>query len=337
MTDLEKRLKEIESEKQRLEKEIKSSKQSEKEKLAKSVEGKYFKYITIGGTRKQSSYVIRYVKLGALDRIDSDGYRFKDTIDMAICFSRQTLQKDSWDKVLSLGLPMTKYYNYREGIGSKVQQGYKVDSIYEPCKIQISSSVFQLVTEAEFNYAYASCVELGDVYFERFFPMLEGNYAEVGHTISFLELEKLTELNKLLSEGMSIDSLKVLAGKVQKYNSFDSLGNLTELCQYDTVGKNGLGIQIAGGDSGTDYEPFVTHYYVGYVYLDWPKILYPIRTSLTSVLECAEALSNIKEVYEPSNWTVNYDSSTYDAVFQNCKLNNWVLSKVNDTIKKFLK
>lgn len=339
MTDLELKLKQLEQEKQKLEKQVLKEAEEEKNKLGKSIEGKYFKSVGIGGTSNNSSYIIQYCKIGTFSKCRDTDYIYDKVLQVTICFNKQKLSRSSWKTTLDLQYPILKTYitDTKEN-GFTINNSYRVHEISKDSKsVRFSSNWYKEVSETEFNWAYSVCSEIADIYFDKFYPALDNSYPQVHESISYLEIENLVELNKLLANGMSIADIKRVAGRVKKYNHFDSRGLLAELCQYDTTGQNGLNLRIVGGNDGTDYEPYTTHYYVGSVNIDWPTILYPIRTTLKSVLDCAEALSNLSELYYPDNWEVKYDNSTYDAMFEYCKLRDYYLGLVNDTIKSFQK
>ena len=113
---------------------------------------------------------------------------------------------------------------------------------------------------------------------------------------------------------------------------------MEELSQYKIGGDKGLLLQIEGGDGGTDYEPYTTHYYISNIKIDWAHVLYPIRLQLScKVMELVHKLENLKAIYDVSNWECNYDSSGYDAVFHYASLNSNALQSVNSLIKENLK
>lgn len=119
-------------------------------------------------------------------------------------------------------------------------------------------------------------------------------------------------------------------------NRFNSRYELEELVQYDLKGESGLYLNIVGGDDGTDYEPYVTHYYIEEVKIKWEEILYPIRLKLNcKVFELVEELDSIKGVYSIGNWDVNY-SGSYDVDFNRASLSRTMVSEINNVIKKHL-
>jgi len=154
-------------------------------------------------------------------------------------------------------------------------------------------------------------------------------------------IQRLNDLFELVkNEKVSIKTLvESLSGKVAKYNYFNADYSLPELAQYDShKGDKGVHLIIKPGDDGTDYEPYVTHYYVDFVHIDWKKILYPIRLNLScGVLDLEAKLEALTEVYNVDSWVCDYDTSSYDAYFIKAYLKSEVLNKVNQLIQQHIK
>ncbi len=155
--------------------------------------------------------------------------------------------------------------------------------------------------------------------------------------LSEAALQRLTDLlTHATNTDIKLDDLLLAAGKVKKYNYFNGT-ELDELVQYHLTGENGLNISIMSGDDGTDYEPYVTRYYIDYINIDWKQILYPIRTKLESVLNTAAELEKYQAIYNIDNWYCDYDTLSYDAQFSKAGLNPSILMEVNNIIKHNLK
>ena len=127
-----------------------------------------------------------------------------------------------------------------------------------------------------------------------------------------------------------------LANSLDDFTTYDSKGNITELAQYEidsSTSKTGLHLEILGKDDGTDYEPYITHYVIENVSINWKQVLYNIRTKIDcTVAQLADELSHFSKVYDPSNWYCEYFGD-YDVVFIKASLYQRILDEVNNIIR----
>lgn len=196
-------------------------------------------------------------------------------------------------------------------------------------------------TEKEMNLASSKCSEWASKFYSEMSVFVQNDNLFTEESEGIIRdfddaaLQRLSVLANTLDKVSLKTLVDSISGKVTKYNFFNRDYSLGELAQYNRLGGDkGLNLSIEGGDDGTDYEPYVTRFYISNISIDWAYILYPIRTSLNcKVFDLVEKLSNIKEVYNVSNWECNYDTSTYDAKFTSAKLKKDILEKVNKTIK----
>ncbi len=98
-----------------------------------------------------------------------------------------------------------------------------------------------------------------------------------------------------------------------------------------------MNLEITGGNGGTDYEPYTTHYYISSISINWAQVLYPIRTLINGkVMDLVGKLESLRDVYNTSNWECRYDDSGYDASFEKAFLKPIPLEKVNKLIRENL-
>ena len=199
-------------------------------------------------------------------------------------------------------------------------------------------------TEEEYLSAMQDSIDCARSFYNTMskYVTLEPFYAKHNEVLEYMNpvnYEKLNQLVTQVKDGkVSLEKLLLAGGKIAKYNFFDSNCQLSELNQYDINGDKGLHLSIVGGDGGTDYEPYVTHYYIDNVKIDWPYILYPIRQRLScKVFDLVEKLENEKLIYAVSSWDCFFNTSTYDAHFEYASLKPHALAKVNQIIKENLK
>lgn len=120
-------------------------------------------------------------------------------------------------------------------------------------------------------------------------------------------------------------------GKVARYNYFNSHHELSEFKSYKANDwDKGIYATVQGGNGGTDYEPYTTHYIIESIQIDWKHVLYPIRLSLKCTVE--EAENKLKELN--LDWDISYNTYGYDATFEYVKCNNYHL--INELIKTLI-
>lgn len=151
-------------------------------------------------------------------------------------------------------------------------------------------------------------------------------YSQFQDALSYCEENKI-ELKQL------IEPIK----KVSRWNYFSNDNRILEFRSYKmNVTDKGIYGSISSGDAGTDYEPYITHYILNAVTIDWFHILYPIRTLLkTSVKEAVVTL----EMFGYDNieyWNCEYDNSSWNARYKYIELKSQYLDKLNNQIKELL-
>jgi len=158
--------------------------------------------------------------------------------------------------------------------------------------------------------------------------ILDINFTDL---LDFIEIEKFLKSNPIPLKEVKSQYRSIIS------NLFNSNYELESLVQYSLEGKNGLYLKIVGGNGGTDYEPYTTHYYLENVEIRWEEILYPIRQKLNcKVFDLVEKLKNIKSVYSIGNWNITYFGN-YDVTFSSASLSENVVGEINSVIKKHLK
>ena len=201
------------------------------------------------------------------------------------------------------------------------------------------SNWWKPVDEREMLEVEAKCGKLSAQFYKEMVQYVDTmNYSlateESEQMMPQIDEAALKRLDALIASTVDIKLLvNTVAGKVTKYNFFDAQNRLGELAQYSQSPDKGLSISIEGGNGGTDYEPYTTHYYITGVEIDWAYILYPIRLKLNcKVFDLVDKLNQLSEVKDISNWECNYDTATYDATFHSAKLKTNTLEVVNALI-----
>ena len=202
------------------------------------------------------------------------------------------------------------------------------------------SNFWEECTKEEFLEVEQKAANFGKAFYKEMIQYA-GKYKYTEQTeemISEIDEASLKRIDDLLKSGSNVKQLiEELSGKVARYNYFNGTV-LPELVQYQLVSKNGVNLSIHSGDDGTDYEPYVTRYYISRVSIDWAHILYPIRTKLScKVMELVSKLEGLKSVYSIDNWDCNYSTDSYDAQFRSAKLKQSTLDEVNKLIQKNIK
>ncbi len=351
MSTIEEQIKKLELEKENLQKQANEKELNSWKDKVQSLKGKYFKAVqTLGYRDKVNHNAIVYIKIlgnKVIDKINS--------ADLAISSMRIACTPVGWTRkegklkykigINNIQIPKKKssvdyeqqiksgnFWDYDWRTVKRIEKGipsFEYDSLlwFEPC------------TEKEYFEVERKLAILSKNFFEEMYMYVgkQGFNEETEEMIPEITEAMISQVDDLLKSGCNIKELKdSLLGKVAKWNYFNG-NTLPELAQYSLNGDKGLFLDIVGGDDGSDYEPYTTRYYINNVNIHWETILYPIRTKLKSVLETAKQLENLKAVYDTSSWKCNYSTYSYDAVFENAKLNQNVLEKVNAIIKENLK
>lgn len=322
----------------------------------KTVIGKYYKRVVcLGYGDKVNTNYLHYVKILGL----SDKPKIKKEASLVIYPMNLAITPVGWTRKegkLSYKNTVNKFQttkvtkrDYTKQIENGKLYEYARTNIYsiEDGCIQLGYSrgdSWKECTQEEFEDVERLSNQLCKEFYDKLIPycVTKNNYKpftlETEQMIPNIDEAALKRIDDLISSKTDINLLiNTLAGKVARYNYFNGT-ILPELAQYHISGNGGMLLNIYGGDDGTDYEPYVTRYYIGRVNIDWPHILYPIRTKLScGVHELAEKLSDIKEVYNPSSWLCSYNSRGYDAVFEHAKLLPGPLAKVNAVINANIK
>lgn len=199
------------------------------------------------------------------------------------------------------------------------------------------------IPEEEMMWVEDNLADLSKKFYERFAPLFVNlRYPITPETegiISSFDEATLKAINEFVKNNpsMDLDKFITIAKRESKESYFNGV-ELPELIQYSVHGDKALHLEICSGDAGTDYEPYVTHYYIKNIYIDWKAVLYPIRLKLScGVLELSEKLESIQSVYDVSSWICSYDDSSCDAYFNYAKLKDHPLAEVNEIIKKHVK
>jgi hypothetical protein len=344
------KLAQLEAEKKKLELEAAWEKKQAFEKDCKELVGKCFKTRESGQLRQEDGLAnnwLRYVQMQEYHGGDSftvqqiavaigpNGLKIVKG-KLALVSNINRVSFNLANRAKKRDLTIGKEHSYNHTRVKAVHQGIP--------EFEYDSSYYELCSEDEFYRAFELAIEASEIFFEKMSvlfdkkPLIDHDRVGILKQIQSTDLTKLTDLLKEVDKGVSLASLLHAGGKVGRYNYFNSNYELTELVQYDQHGGKGLNLDIQGGDGGTDYEPYTTHYYINQVRLDWLHILYPIRLALKSkVHEVAKELDSIPGIHEPGNWICNYDDSSYDATFYSAAMGKDLLQRVNVVIKKHLK
>lgn len=200
-----------------------------------------------------------------------------------------------------------------------------------------SSTWYQECSKEEFESVVNATNKACEAFNSTFEKELN-NSTPPAQQFTVVELKAISDLVAKLDSGITLGQLTRVAKKVAKYNYFDKSNQLPELIQYELNGDKGLNLDIRGGDDGTDYEPYTTHYYISKIDINWATILYPIRTLINGkVMDLVSKLEDLKKVYYTSSWECQFDTSGYDASFEKAYLKPRILEQVNSLIKEHLK
>ncbi len=312
------------------------------DKSLKLCVGKYFKRVKSYYTTTATLHTYLHV-LGLNEEGTWKGYIDIDMFDLYLDRSRWELKDD----VITFHNPRAKTSvkarNREYSLGAEKKPGYskikptnvntdKSGKVY----IHYGSDYYSECSQEEYEQSVSAMHQGCEAFIKAYdsamkSPALAPAFTEV-------ELKAINDLvAKIDNKEVTLAQLTKAAKKVAKFNYFDKNNQLPELVQYERSGDKGLKLSIEGGDGGTDYEPYVTHYYIRDVSIDWAKILYPIRQQIKGkVMDLVEKL-DVADVYEPSSWECVYDSSGYDATFEKAYLKPAGLEIVNALIRKNLK
>lgn len=362
--DIDTQIKELESKKRQLEQKQTQDKIEQKKVLNRSVIGKFFKitnrysYGGVVGTNR-----IKYVRVIDFIRYSDGKIMYGEESENLISenfnieyspvgWKLVPDKNNSKNKRLAFTsgqnktiIDVKKYHKEGSSVGgtSLYEHSYfKVASIDEKGLVYDGREWWTPCTGTEYYSAYRDSLNYANGYFETMSKYFNKFNHETEEMIPYMDdvmlLKVANFLENITTQNINIDMLvNTLSGKVGKYNYINNNFELSELAQYSTQPQQGMDIKIVGGDDGTDYEPYTTHYYIVSIDIDWKHILYPIRTHLKSVLETEKQLLKLKNIYNSSNWDCNYDTSTYDATFHSVKLHINNLKEINEVIKNNLK
>lgn len=339
---IDEQIKELEAQKRKLELEKEELETSLKKEKFVSVVGKYYKEYGVAGTRNNNCIWINYLHPKSLASIDlTESKAAYHGLSISLTISKPGLSIDDWrGKKLHnfLGNNFFSLPNRNsERKGILVEPYFQIKEVEENY-IGTQYHRYHECTQQEFLEVQNKVQQWGFLFYEEFSPFLEKDYYAHHVPVTSPDIQRLEHLNKLIEGGLDVRTLLGLSKRVTKFNLFTPDNQLEQLVQYSLTGEKGLKLKIQGGDGGTDYEPYTTHYYISKVNIAWLDILYPIRFNINGpLLKLAEQLNNIEELYDVSNWHVTYDTSGYDAVFESASLNKRTLDLVNQTIKQYLK
>jgi hypothetical protein len=339
---IDEQIRDLEAKKLKLEQEKKELDTSLKKEKFESIVGKYYKEYGVGGTRNNNCIWINYLHPQSLARIDSDvATAAYHGLSIGVSISKPGLCIDDWNK--------KKLHNFLGNnllrIDSRVltNRGISVEPYFQIREVGENYIATQYhryseCSQQEFLEVQNKAQHYGLLFYEDFSFFLQKDYYAHHVPVTSPDIRRLEHLDKLIGEGLDIRTLLDLSKRVAKFNLFTPENQLEQLVQYSISGEKGLHLGITGGDGGTDYEPYVTHYYVSEVNINWLDILYPIRLNVKGSLhDLDEKLCSITEVYDISNWKVTCNTSGYDARFESAALNKSTLDLVNKTIKQHLK
>lgn len=350
MTDIELQIKQLEIKKAELEKTKKEEGLIIWKNQVKSTIGKVYKSVsTAGYNNRINTNYIQYYKVYGIKEIKEVDNAYLGVHTMRIgCTPVGWTRKEGVlkykvginsltksikpDKAYENGIVTGKVYDYDwlkiVGFCNGLPNANYLGGTFEECTLQ------------EFNQVEEKLGKLSKEFYDEMIPYVNSKYKFTEETegmLSDIDEATIKRIDDVLKDSnVDLKKLALLhSGKIAKWNYFNGT-TLPELAQYNKFGDKGLGLDIQSGDDGTDYEPYTTRYYIQSVSVDWNHILYPIRTKLKSVLETSKQLEKCKAIYNINNWECNFNTSFYDAYFENAKLNNTTLQKVNEIIKNNL-
>lgn len=141
-------------------------------------------------------------------------------------------------------------------------------------------------------------------------------------------------ITELKSKIPNFNDIKMLEA-VSLYYFYNDNCELYSLETYESNYDKGITFSVVGLGGDSDYEPYVTHFELEWVEIDWKRVLYPIRDRLKNVLKTAEQLKNLG--ITKNSWYVHYNNSFYDAYFQSITLDNTWIKQINKIIQNNLK
>jgi len=331
---IEEQIKNLQVQEANLKKAAKDLEIEELKAFAEKLKGKYYKRTTQSVTNQNKWNFVEYVTFGKFVKGDNSDYLHIENSRHGISWHNPVLSVSPWDKKIGFMAGNHKFTLAKTSPYESYSQYLRKGNEYDKYKEGYVLKGFVEVTEGEFmNFLQEYC-DLHNTIGDKFSKYL-GRIQEYSQMeLDFNEMTKFVEIEKLLKSGLTLPEVK------QKYmaqiiNLFNK-DEITELCQYDTVGNKVLSLKIVGGDDGTDYEPYTTRYDLESVCINWAEILYPIRLKLKcKVFDLVKKLENLKPVYNTDNWDVSY-SGSYDVSFNHARLNQSTLNKVNELIKSHL-
>lgn len=364
---IEQQIADLEKQKQQLEKDKLNSIRDKKIAVNRAVVGKYFKLCSSYKYRERvGNNHITYVKVVDHVRYNDGKIMYGEDSDHLVAeFLKIDYSPVGW-KLIQVGntsrlafvsgtnsLCMDLKKHYKEGIstiGSRYDYSYFYPKEWWPeTKTVVDSSDNRYIecSKEEFYDAYNEVLNYANGFYHtahKYFKtgqyITENTHAseEMVADITPAMIQRVSDLIAHTdATGITLNKMALeLAGRVQKFNYFNGT-KLDELAQYSLRGRLGLNLTILPGDDGTDYEPYVTKYYIESIGLDWKNILYPIRIKLKSVMATVAQLEDLKDVYNVHNWDCVFNTSTHDATFTHAKLQWRVLEQVNEVIKNNLK
>jgi len=211
--------------------------------------------------------------------------------------------------------------------------------------VRLNNNCYFYCDEKEFFRAQELSITHNESFRRDFEPLIKtGAVPYLDEEVTLLNHDNVKTLNSLLQKN-GIDSvfLKKMVkslNSLQDFVQYNAKGQIEEMVQYEIHSKqnaiSGIDLTVMGGDGGTDYEPYVTNYYIDNVVIDWKRVLYNIRHKLKcSVSEMAKKLEKINRTYDPVNWCCTY-SGDYDVTFEEARLTALSLKIINNEIKKEL-